>query len=364
MQVSGIILIAMFVVAVVAVVVIHFPVRGESFRDRWRIRHDLPICGFRLMSTKDETNCPPTLTARDIEALVSDCPIPITSLSLVRFQPLGEVGSPSDSYRELAHRIGLPPPRILSLHIAADCTDTDRLTLQHFIRHRCALLGITARLLTDDELEAESQVEPTATYQRRLSNKVDALFVPRNYDWLEPFTDAPIPGPAPQLLGINQYGKPVQLSLVGTPRTIISGGHQSLCDLMAPALLSGLHIGIRTHRPHHFAELIRLGVQPVARHSETEFDAIIVDGPLVDEDTAFSSSRSFSSPPVSDGFATQPAILAVLRDDPLTNASAIPLQFRHVTWLHLGDHVWTLRCPLRGTEVVETIRPILSPSLR
>lgn len=261
--------------AAVATVGAHVPVRGRALRDRWRGAGPEPVTGARVLPASGTV-----LPATALVDLVADCPVPVdvASVHMTSSEATGEI---AHRYRGHAEHLGVDEGRWCSVLVGGGdgAGPEARLALASFLVHRLGLLGFAARPLSDDEFAAASAERPTLLLARAAGRG----HARRPHLWFTPATDVPVPDIPAQILGIGAGGGPVVTALSGLDHMTIRADHadpaSELPALLLPALVTGARVGIRTHRPHHFAALLDYGAVLVPAAGEATLDVLVRDGP-------------------------------------------------------------------------------------
>lgn len=391
----------------------HVPIHGKSLRDRLRPAAAPPTIGLRITpGTKTQ------LSAADIVAVVNDSPFPISWIGIYQITP--------ESGDEIAHRyqaiarsfgVGSTPWIHVAVSINAprdssrgDAPQNDsslesashkvspRMEVLEFLHHRLGLLGLRPRQLSALELEKTLTHSPKVVLRRPAGQN----HTRRPHLWFTPRKSMDIP-PAPrQIVGIGKEGKALTLRFGEFQRVVISTDESSipspdiatapaympnsglsphdghtpsfkadnfrslpeLSELILPALVIGYRVGLYTHRPMHFKELLDAGVSLVPDHRAPEVDMVIHDGL-----TAAANS------PVRQKYVVTPTVLYLehfannatlqTRND-VTEKSAVNVEKRplNTPQLKLSEHQWTLCLGEHKTGIRPIrVRPIAAPTV-
>lgn len=295
--------------AAVIVAGTHVPVRGRALRDRWRGPHPAPTAGARVVAATTDV-----LPMSALVDAVAECPVPVDVVSVHRStaRPTGEAGH---RYRGFADQLGVPEARWTSVLVGGP-PEHDRPRLDFFI-HRLGLLGLRARPLSGVEFDRDAATEA----QRLLARAPGRSHVRRPHLWFTPAHDVDVPAAPAQLVGTTRDGAPLVMALPSIERLDVAADPARLADLLVPTLITGARLGIRTHRPRHFAPLLDHGAVLATAAGDPTLDVIVLDrGARV------------------DGAATTATI--VLHDGPIPSPPT--RDSVSAPSLTIGEHAWHL----------------------
>lgn len=253
---------------------VHAPVRGSSVRDRWRGCRPEPVAGVRVTA-----GARGTITARDVEDIVADCPVPVDVVSIHRHRPRvgGEI---AHRYRGVADQLGVAEGEWTSVLIGGGPAgasgrggSADRLRLG-FLVHRLGLLGLRSRPLDDAEFATCRTTAP----DRILARAAGRRHVRRPHLWFTPSDDVLVDEAPAQLIGVGRDGRALTVRLPSMERLTVVADLERVPELLVPTLITGARVGIRTHRPGHFRSVLDHGAVLVAAAGDATIDVLVRDG--------------------------------------------------------------------------------------
>lgn len=397
---------------------IHVPVHGRSFRDRIRPAAEEPELGIRV-TPGSRTQ----LTSDDIVALVNDSPYPISWFGIFEItpQPRNEI---AHRYRAIAQSFGIADQAWV--HIAVSLaspahpklastagTNNDKNTVAtntgpaanygvarsaahnavlDFLHHRLGLLGLRSRPLGTTELNVTLENEPTVVLRRPAGHSHSR----RPHLWFTQAKSLNISPPPRQIVGIGSSGRALTVRLgefqqitITAPTalaTVPSGSTTStssamttglptplrathmnthrhaLSDLILPALVLGYRIGLYTHRPASFTELLDAGVTLLNDQQSPTVDVILHDeltirttihrpSHALSTAAVNQSTRNGTAPDAPFAHAAKPTTLVISAPAGTESVEKRPLTSPEIS---LGEHQWTLELNGHATAV----RPI------
>lgn len=297
-----------------AVAGLHVPFRGRSLRDAWRGPHPVPTAGVRVTAAGRNL-----LPASALVDAVTECPVPVDVVSVLRTtaRPGGEV---AHRYRSFAGRLGVADSDWISVLVGGPA-EHDRARLEFFV-HRLGLLGLRARPLSGTEFTAATANPSGTDAERLLARAPGRGHVRRPHLWFTPAHDVEVPPAPAQLVGTSRDGGPLVMSLPSIDRLDVVADADRLPELLAPTLLTGARVGIRTHRPRQFGVLLDHGAVLVPAAGDPTLDVLVLDG-------GARVARRPGTPTV------------VLHDADGTATTALPAEHAPPS-LTIGDHAWHL----------------------
>lgn len=295
-----------------ATAAVHVPVRGRAVRDRWRRAHPGPSAGVRITAASAAT-----LEMSALVDAVTECPVPVdvASVHVVAPRPAGEI---AHRYRGFADQAGVGPAAWACVLVGGPSGDdgaADAVRLDFFV-HRLGLLGFRARPLAPAEFDDAAATEPV----RLLARAPGRDHLRRPHLWFTQAADLAVAEPPAQLVGTARDGSPLVMSLPSIPRLDVAAMPDRLPELLLPTLVTGARVGIRTHRPHAFADLLGHGARLVTAAGDPTLDLLVLDG-------GAGMGQATVTPTI------------VLRDAHRPAASRPGLPVPELT---IGDHAWRL----------------------
>lgn len=261
----------------------HLPIRGRALRDRWRGSGPEATAGVRVFPGSRTI-----LTASDLTDLVADAPGGIDVVS-VHIHPPTTGGEVAHRYRGHAAQLGVDEGEWCAVLVGvsgngagpvpdglASAAATDELLA--FLTHRLGLLGLSARPLSPGEFTVAKTTRP----ERLLACTPGRGHTRRPHVWFTVADDFELPEAPAHILGIGADGAAVVSSLPTLRHLRVTARQTSLADhlpnIFLPTLVTGARVGVRTHRPHHFAALLDHGALLVPSTGDATVDVLVRDG--------------------------------------------------------------------------------------
>lgn len=252
----------------------HIPVRGRSVRDILRRSECGELRGLRL--TPGLRN---QLTAADIIALADDSPVTIDALCFYQLTP--EIrGEHAHRYFRAAQRyVDSPVPwtHVVVTLPAVDEGNGQGNEALNFLIHRLGLLGIRARLLTEDECAQTVSAEAAVQLRRTGRSRHVAALGRKPHLWLTRQRDVTVTSGPAQVIGVGASGQTITMCPADVPHMRVRCGDQDICELLIGTLSLGYRVGIRTSRPQYFTVALELGAVLIPRLGDQTVDVVVID---------------------------------------------------------------------------------------